>query len=329
MKKAFASTVRLGLLVGVLLFVVSMTKGPQAQATCQTFTTDTFDCPSCCSHAINTFNNNIIASEKTGTQSIQATDYSCGTANAGCPTACSGTYPQAVPDSTCCIKLGAACDPNIPCCPGNTCQNGTCLTKPVSCPYGCTVEGGKCFCPPSPILLDLDGHGFVLTNAQNGVSFDISGTGDPIQMGWTAAGADDAFLALPGADGLVHNGRQLFGNFTPQPPSDNPNGFAALAVYDDPKNGGNGNGVIDPGDAIYSHLRLWTDANHDGICQPEEMHTLASLGVTSISLHYRLDKKTDQYGNAFRYRAEIDPHQADPDHVGRTAYDVYFVSVQP
>jgi len=31
MKKALKSTVRLGLLVGVLFFVISMTKGPEAQ----------------------------------------------------------------------------------------------------------------------------------------------------------------------------------------------------------------------------------------------------------------------------------------------------------
>jgi len=137
----------------------------------------------------------------------------------------------------------------------------------------------------------------------------------------------NAFLALPGADGLIHSGKQLFGNFTPQPPSTTPNGFAALAVYDDPKNGGNGDGIIDSRDAIFSSLRLWIDANHDGISQPEELHTLPSLGVNSISLNYRWDRKTDQYNNIFRYRAQVNP--GDPTNTGRMAYDVFFVTDLP
>jgi hypothetical protein len=169
----------------------------------------------------------------------------------------------------------------------------------------------------------LDGHGFVLTSAENGVKFDIYGTGILVQMGWTAKGANNAFLALPGYDGLIHNGKQLFGNHTPQPPSDTPNGFAALAVYDDPKNGGNGDGIIDSRDAVFSSLRLWLDSNHDGISQPEELHTLPSVGVTAIQLNYRESRRTDQYGNQFRYQARVNgPESQD---VGQKAYDVFFV----
>jgi len=199
----------------------------------------------------------------------------------------------------------------------------------VTCPAS---GGGKTYCDPntdncSPIIIDINGKGFFLTSAANGVKFDISGTGNPVQMGWTASGADNAFLALPGADGLVHNGQQLFGNFTPQPASATPNGFAALAVYDDPKNGGDGNGVIDARDAIFSSLRLWIDANHDGISQPEELHTLPSLGVNSISLNYKAEQRTDQWGNVFHYRAQVNP--GDPASVGRLAYDVFFVGLAP
>ncbi|HXY01652.1 MAG TPA: hypothetical protein VEI54_12085 [Candidatus Limnocylindrales bacterium] len=145
-------------------------------------------------------------------------------------------------------------------------------------------------------------------------------------MGWTAKGVGDAFLALPGPDGLVHNGEELFGDWTPQPPSVNPNGFAALAVWDDPKNGGNGDGIIDEKDAIWPDLRLWIDANHDGVCQIEEMHTLPSMGINSISLHYGESRKTDEYGNQFRFRARINPDDRDEARVGRIAYDVFFVT---
>ena len=145
-------------------------------------------------------------------------------------------------------------------------------------------------------------------------------------MGWTAQGADNAFLALPGPDGLVHNGKQLFGNFTPQPPGTH-NGFAALAVYDQPSQGGNGDGVIDKRDQIFSSLRLWIDANHDGISQPEELHTLPSVGVNSISLKYYSARRTDQYGNAFRYAARMNPD--DPSSVGKIAYDIFFVTLNP
>jgi hypothetical protein len=206
---------------------------------------------------------------------------------------------------------------------------GSTCTPPSSGGTKLVTDGGdpNAGQPCSPIILDLNGKGFVLTDAAQGVLFDIAGTGTPVQIAWTALGADNAFLALPGADGLVHDGKELFVNFTPQPKSDHPNGFAALAVYDLPANGGNGDGVIDARDKIFSSLRLWIDANHDGICQPEELHTLPSLGVVSISLNYTLSRKEDQYGNVFRYKAAVDPNDPDPTHVGRTAYDVFFVTL--
>lgn len=179
----------------------------------------------------------------------------------------------------------------------------------------------------SPILIDISGHGFQLTSAQNGVMFDISGSGNPIRMGWTTSGSDNAFLSLPGADGLVHTGKELFGNFTPQPSSAHPNGFVALGVYDQPANGGNGDGIIDARDKIFSALRLWIDSSHDGICQPEELHTLPSLGVNSINLTYRLSERTDQYGNRFRYRATVNADDPNASRVDRTAYDVFFVGL--
>jgi len=90
----------------------------------------------------------------------------------------------------------------------------------------------------TPIIIDVTGEGFPLTDAAHGVNFDFFGTGKSVRIAWTAPGSDNAWLVLPNAQGLVESGKNMFGNMTPQPPSKDPNGFLALAVYDLQENGG-------------------------------------------------------------------------------------------
>jgi hypothetical protein len=125
-------------------------------------------------------------------------------------------------------------------------------------------------------------------------------------------------------NGNIDDGAELFGNFTPQPPSVHRNGFLALAEYDKTANGGNSDKVINERDAIFSSLRLWQDLNHDGISQPSELHRLHELGVSAIGLDYKEAKRSDEFGNRFRYRAKAyGSRGAD---IGRWAWDVFFVA---
>jgi hypothetical protein len=79
------------------------------------------------------------------------------------------------------------------------------------------------------------------------------------------------------------------------------NGYLALAELDSWVFSGNGNGVIDAADAAFGSLWLWTDRNHDGASQPEELKTLDEAGVRRIGLGYRRSNRTDRYGNEFRF----------------------------
>jgi hypothetical protein len=181
----------------------------------------------------------------------------------------------------------------------------------------------------SPIIIDTAGEGFHLTSAADGVMFDIRGSGRVVPIAWTLASSRNAFLALDrNHNGKIDDGTEPFWQFFGSTQIAESNGFLALAEFDKPENGGNGDGIIDEHDAFFSHLLLWIDENHDGISQPNELHTLPELGVFSLSLDYKEDKKHDEFGNLFRYKAKVNPaDKNDSSEVGRWAYDVFLTTI--
>lgn len=178
-------------------------------------------------------------------------------------------------------------------------------------------------CMMTPVLVDVAGDGFDLTDAGGGVAFDFNGDGLRGRVSWTAAGSDDSWFALDrNGNSAIDGGAELFGNATPQTTSTaRRNGFLALADFDLATNGGNGDGLIDANDAVYTRLRLWRDANHNGFSEPDGLGALAASGVASVSLDYRESRRKDRHGNQFRYRSRLNGGGA-----GKWAYDVILLA---
>src|SRR6185295_837014 len=124
-----------------------------------------------------------------------------------------------------------------PSCPGSECNEGgngiqiDYCQYPYGCGNGCPVgynNTGSCCNPQSvsPIIVDVDGSGFRMSSAANGAWFDFFDAGHPLKISWTATSSTNAFLVLDrNGNGKIDNGRELFGNLTPQPPSADANGF--------------------------------------------------------------------------------------------------------
>ncbi len=124
-----------------------------------------------------------------------------------------------------------------------------------------------------PLALDLDGDGSITTIASTASTayFDFNNDGIAEKSGWIAS--QDGLLALDqNGNGVVDGLSELFGTATLD-------GFADLGNLD-----ANSDGVIDAQDVDYANLKVWQDANSDGVSQSGELKSLAEWGIESIGL---------------------------------------------
>ncbi len=246
------------------------------------------------------------------------------------------------PQNYCSGSPGFVCSSGFPTCVNGTftCTNGAtkCWLPPPNPQYFCgggwalvcSIGGWSCQCNPGscgvfcPLVVDTLDEGFHLTDWVRGVPFSFWPQSPRLQLSWTDSAFGNGFIALDrNANGAIDDGTELFGNITPQPYSGEPNGFEALAVFDRPESGGNGNGVIDGGDSIYSRLRVWVDTNHNGVSEPTELKSLLEIGIAQLDLKYHHTPRIDQFGNEFRYRGSL--VEVVPGRKRDAVYDVFLV----
>ncbi|MFT4925750.1 MAG: hypothetical protein ACI8WB_001845 [Phenylobacterium sp.] len=179
----------------------------------------------------------------------------------------------------------------------------------------------------SPLIIDLGQDGLHLGSSRHIVSFDILGSGEPVELQWVKAGENDAFLAIDlDEDGVVTDGRELFGNGTRMKLEDDAlasNGFIALEQYDKPLLGGNDDGYISEQDEIWPSLSLWTDVNADGISTPDEMQSVADHGLTHLSTMAKVNNRYDRNGNRIPFWSWVINDNAT-DNKKYKMFDVFF-----
>jgi hypothetical protein len=173
-------------------------------------------------------------------------------------------------------------------------------------------NGTACVATPgSPIIIDTARDGYRLTSVEDGVAFDLDGNGTLEQIAWTREDSDDAFLALDrNGNGRIDDGTELFGNYTPayvdrrQPRT--PNGFEALRFLEGPDYGiSRVDATIDARDEAFGRLLLWTDINHNGISEPEELRPVHAAGLRWIGTDYKEKRRVDRFGNEFRQKGRL------------------------
>jgi Ca2+-binding RTX toxin-like protein len=126
--------------------------------------------------------------------------------------------------------------------------------------------------PYDPLVVDLNGDGVKLVGVDaSRANFDFGGDGFRERTGWVSP--EDGLLVrdLDG-NGRIETARELIGTETQD-------AYSVLRGLDQ-----NADNKITAADFVWSTLRIWRDADGDGITDSGELRTLSELGITEFSL---------------------------------------------
>lgn len=140
------------------------------------------------------------------------------------------------------------------------------------------------------IVIDLDGDGVEMLYTSLDASMTFPGlesiyfnhraNGFEIMTQWPDEKEGILVCDLDG-DGKITTGEELFGPDSMIGGDNNGSGLSALKKLDS-----NRDGKLDAADPMFESLLVWIDAAEYGVTEDGELHTLAELGITSISLAF-------------------------------------------
>ena len=141
----------------------------------------------------------------------------------------------------------------------------------------------------APVVFSRDDeHGFALSTTASTVD------------DWPTAATPWLALDRDG-NGSIDDGGELFGSATVLADGAHAaNGFEALRELDS-----DGDDRITPLDGAWSRLVVWADRDGDRRSTATELASLAAMGVVSIELGYRVERRCDARGNCEVERASF------------------------